>query len=101
MTASQIQQTKAQRTKGQRPRLWSRLLRRNFPRSLWARVLLIILVPIIVMQVLITWVFFQMHWQTVTGKLSEGLAGDIAWAVNAYEADPTPATLERIQQQAH
>lgn len=76
-------------------------MRRNFPRSLWARVLLIILIPIIVMQVLITWVFFQMHWQTVTGKLSEGLAGDIAWAVSAYDADPTPQTLARIQKQAH
>ena len=76
-------------------------MRRNFPRSLWARVLLIILAPIILMQVFITFVFFQMHWQTVTGKLSEGLAGDIAWAVSAYESDPTPQNLARIQEQAH
>ncbi len=94
MTVPQTQRTK-------RPKLWTRLMRRNFPRSLWARVLLIILIPIIVMQIIVTWVFFQMHWQTVTGKLSEGLAGDIAWAVSAYEADPTPTTLARIQQQAH
>ena len=93
MKAPQTQRTKTQRTK-----LWAKIMRRNFPRSLWARVLLIILVPIILMQVLITGVFFQMHWQTVTGKLSEGLAGDIAWAVNAYDADPTPGNLARIQQ---
>ncbi len=91
----------APRTKTKRAKPWTRLLRRNFPRSLWARVLLIILIPIIVMQVLITWVFFQLHWQTVTGKLSESLAGDIAWAVAAYDTDPTPKNLERIQQQAH
>jgi len=88
-----------QRTKGQRTKLWGRLWRRNVPRSLWGRVLLIILIPIILMQVFVTWVFFQLHWETVTGKLSESLAGDIAWAVNAYDADPTPQTLERIQQQ--
>ena len=76
-------------------------MRRNFPRSLWARVLLIILIPIILMQVIITFIFFQLHWQTVTGKLSEGLAGDIAWAVSAYDADPTPQSLARIQDQAH
>jgi len=76
-------------------------MRRNFPRSLWARVLLIILIPIILMQVFVTLVFFQLHWQTVTGRLSEGLAGDIAWAVSAYDADPTPGNLARIQEQAH
>jgi len=74
---------------------------RRFPRSLWARVLLIILIPIILMQVLVTVVFFQLHWQTVTGRLSEGLAGDVAWAVSAYDTDPTPQTLARIQDQAH
>ncbi len=91
---------KPKRTKTQRPKLWSALMRR-FPRSLWARVLLIILIPIILMQVFVTAVFFQLHWQTVTGRLSDGLAGDIAWAVGAYDADPTPQNLARIQDQAH
>jgi two-component system osmolarity sensor histidine kinase EnvZ len=94
MTARETQKSKSQRTK-----LWGRIWRRNIPRSLWGRVLLIILVPIILMQIVVTWVFFQLHWETVTGKLSESLAGDIAWAVNAYDADPTPGTLQRIQAQ--
>ena len=99
MAAPQIQQ-KPPRTKTERPKLWSTLMRRNFPRSLWARVLLIILIPIILMQVIVTVVFFQMHWQAVTGKLSEGLAGDVAWAVNAYDVEPTPQNLARIHDQA-
>ncbi len=86
--------------KSPRLRPLGRLLKRNFPRSLWGRVLAIILIPIIVMQAVILWVFFDMHWQTVTSKLSEALAGDIAWAVNAYNSDPTPQNLHRIQQQA-
>ncbi|MGZ3298026.1 MAG: ATP-binding protein [Asticcacaulis sp.] len=83
-----------------RLRSWARVLNRNFPRSLWARVLLIILIPIILMQLILTWVFFEMHWQTVTARLSEDLARDIAWAVNTYDADPTPKTAERLKQQA-
>lgn len=81
-------------------RFWSRFLKRNFPRTLMARVLLIIVLPIIVMQVLITWMFFDMHWEAVTAKLSEAMAGDVAWAVSAYEENPTSANLDHIQKQA-
>lgn len=81
-------------------RLWPRVLKRNFPRTLMARVLLIIVLPIAIMQVLITWVFFDLHWETVTAKLSEGLAGDIAWAVAAYQESPDAANLAKIKDQA-
>ncbi len=84
------------------PRLkfWPAIVQRRLPRSLMGRVLLIIVAPIVIMQLIVTWVFFDMHWEAVTAKLSEGMAGDIAWAVSAYEADPTDANLERISEQA-
>ena len=82
------------------PRLWSRLLKRSLPTSLWGRALLIIVLPIALMQVAVTYVFFDAHWQTVTARLSEGLAGDISWAVDSYRADPTPARLREIAAQA-
>jgi two-component system osmolarity sensor histidine kinase EnvZ len=81
-------------------KFWPTVLKRNFPRTLMARVLLIIVLPIAIMQIAVTWVFFDKHWETVTAKLSEGLAGDIAWAVRAYEANPTEANLEQISDQA-
>ena len=84
-----------------RLRLVSSILKRNFPRTLMARVLLIIVLPIAIMQVMITWVFFDLHWETVTAKLSEGLAGDIAWAVAAYKEEPTEANLHKIELQAN
>ncbi|MFT4075252.1 MAG: ATP-binding protein [Asticcacaulis sp.] len=65
-----------------------------------ARVLLIIVLPIAIMQIAITWMFFDKHWEIVTAKLSEGLAGDVAWAVHAYEEDPTPENLRKISNQA-
>ncbi len=80
--------------------LWPRFLKRRLPTSLWGRSLLIIVLPVLVMQVAVTWAFFDAHWQTVTARLSDGLAGDIAWAVESYADDPTPQNLEVIAERA-
>lgn len=82
------------------PRFWVRFLRRRLPTSLWGRSLLIIVLPVLLMQVAVTWAFFDAHWQTVTARLSEGLAGDIAWAVESYRDDPSPSNLARIADRA-
>ena len=80
--------------------LWPRFLKRRLPTSLWGRSLLIIVLPVLVMQVAVTWAFFDMHWQTVTARLSDGLAGDIAWAAESWRDDPTPENLEVIAERA-
>jgi two-component system osmolarity sensor histidine kinase EnvZ len=80
--------------------LWPRFLKRRLPTSLWGRSLLIIVLPVLVMQVAVTWAFFDMHWQTVTARLSDGLAGDIAWAIESYADDPTPQNLDVIAERA-
>jgi two-component system osmolarity sensor histidine kinase EnvZ len=80
--------------------VWARVLKRRLPTSLWGRSLLIIVLPVLVMQVAVTWAFFDMHWQTVTARLSEGLAGDIAWASESYAEDPTPRNLAVIADRA-
>jgi len=77
-----------------------RQIKRWLPTSLFGRSLLIIVLPIALMQLAVTWVFFDAHWQTVTSRLSDGLAGDIAWAVASYEADPRPDALARIADRA-
>lgn len=75
-------------------------MKRRLPTSLWGRSLLIIVVPVLVMQGAVTWAFFDMHWQTVTARLAEGLAGDIAWASESYRDDPTPQNLAVIADRA-
>lgn len=80
--------------------LWPRFLKRRLPTSLWGRSLLIIVLPVLVMQVAVTWAFFDMHWQTVTARLSDGLAGDIAWAAESWRDDPTPENLAIISERA-
>ncbi|HEX8660687.1 MAG TPA: ATP-binding protein [Brevundimonas sp.] len=80
--------------------LWPRFLKRRLPTSLWGRSLLIIVLPVLVMQVAVTWAFFDMHWQTVTARLSDGLAGDIAWAAESWRDDPTPRNMAVISERA-
>jgi len=80
--------------------LWPRFLKRRLPTSLWGRSLLIIVLPVLVMQVAVTWAFFDMHWQTVTARLSDGLAGDIAWAAESWRDDPTPENMAIISERA-
>lgn len=74
----------------------ARIIKRRLPKTLWGRSLLIIVLPILIMQGAVTWAFFDMHWQTVTARLSEGLAGDVAWAAESYREQPTPANLAII-----
>ncbi|WP_140985716.1 ATP-binding protein [Asticcacaulis tiandongensis] len=77
-------------------RLFKQAIKRRFPRTLWGRSLLIIVLPITLMQFAVTWAFFDLHWQTVTARLSEGLVGDISWAVDAYKGEPTPENMAQI-----
>src|SRR4051794_6680258 len=85
-------------------RLWLRLVtrwfKRRLPTTLFGRSLLIIIIPVVAMQVAVTYVFFDAHWQTVTARLSEGLAGDVAWAVESYRDDPSPKAFARLADRA-
>ena len=77
-----------------------RLIKRSLPTSLFGRSLLIIVLPVALMQIAVTWVFFDAHWQTVTGRLSDGLAGEVAWAVESYEDEPNTETMARLADRA-
>ena len=86
-----------------RPRIarWflPRFLKRRLPATLYGRSMLIIVAPIF-MLLAVTWALFDAHWLSVTSRLSEGLAGDIAWAVDSYNQDPSPDSLTRIADRA-
>ncbi len=53
-------------------------LRRVLPRSLLGRSLLIIVTPLILLQVVSAWAFYERHWDNVTKRLANSVAGDIA-----------------------
>jgi len=77
-----------------------RMLKRRAPTTLYARSLLIIVLPIALMQIIVTWLFFDAYWRQVNAHMTEGLAGEVAWVMQGYEADPTAAGLKRLSDRA-
>ena len=80
--------------------LWPRAIKRWLPQSLFGRTLLIFVLPVVLMQLAVSWVFFDNQWRSQTVRLSQSLAGDIAWVAETYEADPTPANLALLTERA-
>ena len=75
-------------------------MKKWLPRSLFGRSLLIVVLPIALMQGAVVWGFFEAHLAAVGEQLCQGLAGDVALDVEAYEASPTPQTLAAIAARA-
>jgi two-component system, OmpR family, osmolarity sensor histidine kinase EnvZ len=74
---------------------------RRMPKRLYARALIIVIAPVIVLQSVIAFVFMERHWQTVTQRLSTAVVRDIAAIVDLIETYPTPegaAEVVRIAQ---
>lgn len=82
------------------PRHMQRLIKRSLPTSLFGRSLLIIVLPVALMQIAVTWIFFDAHWQTVTSRLSDGLAGEVAWAVESFQDEPNSETMAKLADRA-
>lgn len=70
------------------------------PKGLFARSLLIIVLPIALMQILVTYVFFDLHWGQVSKFLSEGAAGNVAYITQNYLKNPTQKNLEDLRIEA-
>ncbi len=58
------------------------------PKGLYARALIIIIAPIVVLEGVIAFVFMERHWQAVTRRLSEATARDVAALIQVYEQVP-------------
>jgi two-component system, OmpR family, osmolarity sensor histidine kinase EnvZ len=55
------------------------------PKGLYARALLIIITPIVVLEGVIAFAFMERHWQAVTRRLSEATARDIGAVIEIYK----------------
>ncbi|HEY0219886.1 MAG TPA: two-component sensor histidine kinase, partial [Afipia sp.] len=58
------------------------------PKGLYARSLLIIIVPMVVLQSVVAFVFMERHWNTVTRRLSASVVQDIAALIDVYKIYP-------------
>jgi two-component system osmolarity sensor histidine kinase EnvZ len=69
------------------------------PKGLYARSLIIIITPVVLLQSVIAYVFMERHWQLVTQRLSAAVTADIAALIDVYESYPQDReadTLTRI-----
>jgi two-component system, OmpR family, osmolarity sensor histidine kinase EnvZ len=71
--------------------LWRRAARglaEMLPKGLYKRSLLIVIVPMVLLQSAVTFVFMQHHWDLVTRRLSEAVARDVGALTDLYQRLP-------------
>ena len=58
-------------------------VKRYLPKSFLGRSIMIIIMPLILLQVVSTWVFYDRHWNTITRRLADSVAGEIGLIIDA------------------
>jgi two-component system, OmpR family, osmolarity sensor histidine kinase EnvZ len=84
---------------------WERLdwwIKGMLPKGLYARAVLIIIAPMVILQSVVAFVFMERHWNTVTRRLSAAVTQDIAALIDIRKdlpRDGDNAELRRIARQ--
>jgi two-component system osmolarity sensor histidine kinase EnvZ len=78
-------------------RRMARWLNGVMPKGLYARVLLIIILPMVILQSVVAFVFMERHWALVTQRLSAGVVQDIAALIDVYKSYPQDADRAKIK----
>ena len=55
------------------------------PRGLFGRSVIMIVMPVVVLQAVVTYLLFDRQWETVTTRISRGVAAQVALFVQSYE----------------
>ena len=75
-------------------------LRDYMPKTLFGRMLAIILVPMIIVQIVTIFIFYERHWDSVTRHMASGLGSEIDYIVDQTGALPDTERLEQTKQLA-
>jgi two-component system osmolarity sensor histidine kinase EnvZ len=77
----------------------ARWMKSMMPTGLYGRALLIMIVPMVLLQSVVAFVFMERHWNTVTRRLSAAVTQDIAALIEFYRLypqDPERSTIRTI-----
>ncbi len=80
--------------------LWRRFanwLHDRMPKGLYARALLIVILPVVLLQSAVAYVFMERHWEVVTYRLSAGMARQVAALVDIYKTFPDDAEHSQLR----
>ena len=80
-----------------RPRGW---IKRVLPGTMFGRSLLIVVVPLVLLQAIATWIFYDRHWAAVSWRLSAGVAGDISLLIEAMQLPSSETNTSRLLEKA-
>ncbi len=75
-----------------------RLLKKILPTSLFSRALIILLTPLLLVQMVLGYIFFDRHTETILRQFSKTIAGDVALVMDWVERDPK--AIKSIQRAA-
>ncbi|WP_186398552.1 ATP-binding protein [Stappia sp. P2PMeth1] len=78
----------------------ARALYRRMPKGLFTRTLLIIVIPLVVMQAVLAFVFLERHYNLVTQRLSDAVVRDISLIVRLTESSAGEEEFQRLAQMA-
>jgi two-component system osmolarity sensor histidine kinase EnvZ len=67
------------------------------PKGLYARALLIIIAPMVILQSVLAFIFFERQWSEVTQRLSAGVVHDIGALIDVYRTYPQNADRTQIR----
>ncbi|MGJ0505662.1 MAG: ATP-binding protein [Methylocystis sp.] len=80
--------------------IWRRFadwLHARMPKGLYARALLIVILPVVLLQSAVAYVFMERHWEVVTYRLSAGVARQAAAVVDIYRTFPDDAEHSQLR----
>ena len=76
------------------------MLKPLLPKSLFGRMLAIIIVPLLLVQLTTVLVFYNRHWDTVTRYMTANLAADLTTIVDRFTPAQTPDNLAAVAEYA-
>ncbi|HEY0901456.1 MAG TPA: HAMP domain-containing protein, partial [Micavibrio sp.] len=71
-------------------------LKKILPRSLLGRSLLILILPVLLLQAITAYIFYDNHWEKMTGRLAFAVAGEIATMAEVLEGAEGPEEMEKL-----
>lgn len=73
-----------------------RHLKRWMPRGLFGRSLIIIITPVVILQGIVTYIFFERHYDIMLARMGRGAAADVVFLTNLAETHPAGPERNRL-----
>ena len=70
-------------------------IKRMLPQTMFGRSLLLIVMPLVLVQIIATWVFYGRHWEAVSYRFSSDVAGDLAMVIDRMQKETDDVTERR------